>query len=204
METNCRECRKHGEKLFLKGSRCLSPMCGLARRQNAPGAPALKGKQQPRRRKKSEYGLQLQEKQKAKTEYGLREKQFSNIVSKASRAKEATGEAILVNLELRLDNCVYRLGFATSRTQARQLVNHGHVKVNDKIVDIPSYKLKEKDKIEAVNPEIIKNALSAKINPPSWLKLDKKTLVGEIESLPKREQIETSIDEQLVVEYYSR
>jgi small subunit ribosomal protein S4 len=205
MRDDCRECRKFGEKLFLKGSRCLGPKCALSRRVNAPGAAGLKGKQQNTRRiKKSEYGLQLAEKQRAKSEYGLRERQFANLVARAAKAEAATSEAILRSLELRLDNCVYRFGLASSRTQARQLVNHGHIKVNSKIVDIPSYQLKEKDSVEPVNKEAFSKIIDAKINPPTWLKFDKKTLVGQVTSLPKREQIDTSIDEQLIVEYYSR
>jgi len=204
MTDNCRNCRKFGEKLFLKGERCIGPKCALTRRTNTPGTAGLKGKQQnTRRQKKSEYGLQLQEKQKAKSEYGLRERQFANLVKRASKAKEATGEEILKSLELRLDNSVYRLGFGNSRAQARQLVNHGHIKVNGKIVDIPSYQLKEKDIIEPVNKDIYKEIIS-KITTPKWLKIDKKTLVGTVEYLPKREEIDSAIDEQLIVEYYSR
>jgi len=204
MNKNCRECRKFGQKLFLKGDRCLSPKCGLTRRANTPGTAGLKGKQTQRRPKKSEYGLQLAEKQHAKQEYGIRERQFANIVNKSLKAREATGEAILQSLELRLDNAVYRLGLANSRSQARQIVNHGHIKVNGKIVDIPSFKLKEKDKIEPVSKDMFESVLKTKITAPNWLKFDKKSLLAEVVGLPKREQIDTSIDEQLIVEYYSR
>ncbi|MEI6040230.1 MAG: 30S ribosomal protein S4 [Candidatus Berkelbacteria bacterium] len=198
MENNkCRTCRKFGEKLFLKGERCTSPKCGIVKRNFGPGAHGG-----ARRGKKSEYGLQLQEKQKAKFEYGLREKQFSLTFDKASHAADATGEAMLRILETRLDNVVYRLGWAGSRTQARQLVNHGHIKVNDKLVDIPSYQVKVGDTIEPADKEIVEKSVVDKAQLPAWLK--SKSMKAEIVSLPAREQIETSIDEQLVVEFYSR
>lgn len=200
---NCRQCRKFSEKLFLKGERCLSPKCTLTRRSNAPGAAALKGSQSARRIKKSEYGLQLQEKQKAKSEYGLRERQFRTYYEKAAETKGATGEIILKQLELRLDNVVYRLGWGKSRSEARQLVNHGHAKVNGKVVDIPSYQLKAKDIIEPVD-ETIKSRVNEKQNPPTWIKLDKKNFKAEVIKLPQRAEIDTPVDEQLIVEYYSR
>lgn len=193
----CRTCRKFGEKLFLKGERCSSPKCEIVKRNFGPGAHGG-----ARRGKKSEYGLQLQEKQKAKSEYGLREAQFSLTFKKAAHSAEATGEAMLKILESRLDNIVYRLGWASSRSQSRQVVNHGHIKVNGKLVDIPSYQAKIKDVIEPVNEEIIKNTLVEKAQVPAWLKA--KGFKAEVVNLPTREEIETSIDEQLVVEFYSR
>lgn len=197
MENKCRTCRKFGEKLFLKGERCTSPKCEIVKRNYAPGAHGG-----ARRGKKSEYGLQLQEKQKAKSEYGLREKQFALTFAQASRSKEVTGEAMLKILETRLDNVVYRAGWATSRDQARQLVNHGHIKVNDKVVDIPSYQVKIKDIIEPADLEVIKKTMVEKAQVPAWLKV--KANKAEVANLPTREDIDTSIDEQLVVEFYSR
>jgi len=197
MNEKCRTCRKFGEKLFLKGDRCSSPKCEIVKRNYAPGAHAG-----ARRGKRSEYSLQLQEKQKARNEYCLREKQFFLTFQKAARAKEATGEMMLKLLETRLDNVVYRAGWAKSRMQARQIVNHGHIKVNDKLVDIPSYQVKLKDVIEPRDAEIIKNTMVEKPQLPSWLK--GKQFKVEVVNTPNREEIETSIDEQLVVEFYSR
>jgi len=198
METNkCRTCRKFGEKLFLKGERCSSVKCEIVKRNFGPGAHGG-----ARRGKKSEYGLQLQEKQKAKAEYGMREKQFALTFEKAAKSKEATGEALLMILETRLDNVVYRLGWAGSRSQARQLVNHGHIKVNSKSVDIPSYIVSIDDVIEPADNELIKKTMVEKPIVPGWLKA--KGMKAEISKLPTREEIETSIEEQLVVEFYSR
>jgi small subunit ribosomal protein S4 len=198
METNkCRTCRKFGEKLFLKGERCSSVKCEIVKRNFGPGAHGG-----ARRGKKSEYGLQLQEKQKAKAEYGLREKQFALTFASAAKSQEATGEALLKTLETRLDNVVYRLGWAASRSQARQLVNHGHIKVNAKSVDIPSYIVRVKDVLEPADAELIKSTMVEKAIVPGWLKV--KALKAEVANLPTREEIETSIEEQLVVEFYSR
>lgn len=206
MNNSCRECRKFSEKLFIKGERCLGPKCALTRRVNAPGTSGSGKAGQGRRRKKSEYGIQLSEKQKAKRDYGLREKQFRLVYEKANRSQGATGEMMLQILELRLDNVVYRLGWACSRAQARQLVNHGHIKVNEKNVDIPSYIVKVKDIIKPVNTEILgkigQNQNQTKA--PAWLKADAKATKAEIVNLPTREQIEAPIDEQLIVEFYSR
>jgi len=197
MDNKCRECRKFGEKLFLKGERCDSPKCAMTQRNYAPGAHGGK-----RRGKKSEYGLQLAEKQKAKAEYGLRERQFSLVFKKAARSQGATGAEMLKLLESRLDNIVYRLGWAKSRIQARQLVNHGHIKVNGKILDIPSYSAKVKDVVEPVNQEFIKTTQIKKPLIPAWIK--EKAMKAEIEHLPAREEIDNPIDEQLIVEFYSR
>lgn len=202
METNCRNCRKFGQKLFLKGERCLQPKCALTRRENAPGAKPTMGKS--RKPKKSEYGLQLAEKQKLKANYGLRERQFSQVFQKAVRKKAATGEEMLQMLERRLDNVVFRTGFSNSRNYARQLVNHGHIKVNSKVVNIPSYLVKVGDKITPVKKEIILKNIDAKAKLPSWLKIDPKALVAEVVKLPSREELDIPIDEQLIVEYYSR
>jgi len=201
-EKSCRDCRKFGEKLFLKGERCLSPKCGLAKRVNTPGTSGAAKAGQNRKRKKSEYGIQLQEKQKAKREYGMREKQFSLVYQKAVRMEGATGEMMLQILERRLDNVIYRLGWTASRRQARQIVGHGHIKVNDQMLNIPSAIVKVKDTISVVKPEIM--IQDNKIVPPTWLKVDPKKMVAEIKDLPKRDDIETPVDEQLIVEYYSR
>ena len=197
MDNVCRKCRKFGNKLFLKGERCLSPKCSFTRRNYAPGSQGVKGKTVRR----SEFGVQLREKQKAKAEYGLREGQFSRFFSDASRAQTATGEELLSLLERRLDNVVYRLGWATSRNQARQFVLHRKIKLNDKIVNIPSVVVKKNDVIEPAR----KNFLNPqKTTLPSWLKLDAKALQGKVVQMPAREDIETGIDEQLIVEYYNR
>lgn len=193
----CRKCRKFGAKLFLKGERCLTPKCAFTRRNYAPG---IKGaKTRPPRR--SEYGTQLFEKQKAKTEYGLRERSFVKIFKTASKSKTATGTELLVLLETRLDNVIYRLGWVSSRPQARQLVLHRKIKLNDKIVNIPSMTLKSGDKIA---PKDKSQVTPVKTILPAWLKLDSKDLKAEVVALPKRAEIETDIDEQLITEFYSR
>ncbi|MFA6493197.1 MAG: 30S ribosomal protein S4 [Patescibacteria group bacterium] len=198
MDNNqCRQCRKFGTKLFLKGERCLSPKCALTRRNYAPGSKGAKA----RAPRKTEYGLQLLEKQKAKVEYGLREKSFARNFKVASRSKTATGSEMLKLLELRMDNVVYRLGWAVSRAQARQLVLHRKIKLNDKIANIPSIILKPADTISPKD--------KASINPqkaviPKWLKLDEKALKAEVAKMPEREEIESDIDEQLITEFYSR
>lgn len=195
----CKNCRKAGEKLFLKGDRCLSPNCGVTRRVSATPSRST-GK---RRNKKSEYGLQLAEKQKARAEYGIRERQFRTYFEKAARSQTATGEALLSNLELRLDNVIYRLGWARSRAQARQIINHGHIKVNNKMVDIPSYQVKMKDSLEPIMLDLIKNIAMEKPSVPSWLKAEK-NFKAQITALPLKDEIDTPIDEQLIVEFYSR
>ena len=201
MDKDCRQCRKFGRKLFLKGERCISQKCAFTRRTNPPGTMPIKGKN-VRRIKKSEYGLQLEEKQKAKAEYGIREAQFINIFKESAKKKGATGEAILQSLELRLDNVCYRLGWGSSRRQARQLVKHGHIKLNQKVVDIPSLQVKPTDIIEPVNLELIKKNIIEKISIPKWIKVNK-NMQAEILNKPSREEIDTPLDEQLIVEYYS-
>lgn len=203
MDSSCRQCRKFGEKLFLKGDRCLSPKCAITRRANLPGTAPSKGGN-VHRKKKSEYGSQLFEKQKAKSEYGLRERQFALTFKKAAKTSGATGEVILQILETRLDNVIYRLGWASSRAFARQLVNHGHLKVNNNIVDIPSYQVKVKDIIEPINAKFIASYANEKANIPNWIKCPSKSYKAEIKSIPTREEIDTPIDEQLIVEFYSR
>ena len=183
----CRLCRREGMKLYLKGDRCYSPKCAIDRRGYAPGQHGQM------RRKLSEYGLQLREKQKARRIYGILERQFKNYFVKAASQKGVTGENLLRMLEMRLDNVVYRLGFAASRPQARQIVRYGHVEVNGKRVSIPSYQVKEKDVISirenSRNLSIFKEiseAGEAKVLP-AWLSANYETLTGEILSLPNRD-----------------
>jgi len=192
----CRKCRREGEKLFLKGDRCMSAKCSFVKRSYIPGQHGT-----ARVGKLSDFGVQLREKQKTKAIYGIRETQFSNYYKKASKTKQATGEKLLQSLEARLDNIVYRLGFAASRRQARQMVSHKMFLVNEKRVNIPSYQLKEKDKIEPIKKEGYK---LFKTEIPTWLKLEKGKLVGELAKIPSRGEIETNINEGLIVEFYSR
>ena len=195
--TVCRECRKFGVKLFLKGSRCLSPKCSVTLRTYPPGMQGAK----KRSVRKSEYGQQLAAKQHVKSEYQIRERQFQRYFKRASRSKEATCEKLLQELETRLDNVVYRLGWASSRPQARQLVLHGKIKVNGKKVNISSYSVAKNDTIEPTDRNQI---YLINIKPPTWLNFDKKTMEAKVLRLPVRNEIESPVDEQLVVEFYSR
>ena len=198
----CRLCRREGEKLFLKGNRCFSEKCAFERRSYAPGQH---GQRRPR---PSNYGIQLREKQKVKRTYGLMEKQFKNLFKKAERMKGVTGESFLMLLECRLDNVVYRSGFAASRNQARQLVSHGHFLVNGKKVDIPSYSINAGDSIQvkesSKNMVPIKAAIDAGHEIPDWLKIDKDKIVAEVLTLPNRESITMNIQEQLIIEFFSK
>ncbi|MHB9003174.1 MAG: 30S ribosomal protein S4 [Coriobacteriia bacterium] len=201
---DCRLCRREGIKLFLKGDRCYSDKCGVERRPYPPGQA---GKKRPR---DSEYRLQLREKQRAKRMYGLLEKQFRNYYDLANRQSGITGINLLRLLESRLDNVVYRLGFAKSRDEARQVVRHGHIVVNDHRVDIPSYRVRAGDAI-AVAPKakdllVIKTSLisSEKVEVPGWLEVDIEKLSGKVLSLPERDQIDAPVREQLIVELYSK
>jgi len=200
----CRLCRRSGEKLFLKGDRCFTPKCAVDRRPKPPG-------QQLRRRQKlSDRGLQLREKQKARHTYGILERQFRKLFAEAERQAGITGENLLVLLERRLDNVVYRLGFADSRAQARQLVRHGHILLNGHKTDIPSALIKEGDTIswrkESTKTEYYKQLVERieSKTVPSWLSLDKKNMVGQVVSLPTPEDIEATFDGKTIVEYYSR
>ena len=203
LDSKCRLCRREGTKLFLKGERCFSPKCPLEKKGAvAPGQHGLK-----MRRRLSEYGVQLREKQKAKRTYGVLERQFRRYFKKAFKKRGITGEALLQLLESRLDNVVYRLGFVPSRSVARQLVHHGHILVDGKKVDIPSYQVKPGQVInlnpKAMKIEVVKKSLAEKKKEiPSWLQ--KKAAVGKIIRLPTREEIGADIAEQLIVEYYSR
>lgn len=204
----CKLCRREGEKLFLKGERCLSPKCALERR---PYPPGLHGKQsQFRRRKESDYALQLRAKQKAKRVYGVLERQFRRYFNEAERLRGLTGTNLLVMLETRLDNVVYRLGFAVSRPQARQLVRHGHVEVNGRKVNVPSYLVQPGDAVavrqNSRNKAYFRDmALDLEHRAvPQWLSRDDPSMSGHILALPERGDIDVSFDEQLIVEYYSR
>ncbi len=201
---DCRQCRREGEKLFLKGDRCYTDKCGIEKRPYPPGQA---GKKRPR---DSEYRLQLREKQKAKRIYGILEKQFRTYYKLASRQPGITGENLLRLLESRLDNAVYRLGFASSRDEARQMVRHGHFTVDSRRVDIPSFRVRPGAVIavgqKAREMTAIKAALisSSKIEVPGWLEVDVEKLQGRVLSLPTREQIEAPVREQLIVELYSK
>lgn len=201
----CRLCRREGEKLYLKGDRCYTEKCAIDRRAYAPGQHG-----QGNRKKLSEYGLQLREKQKARRIYGILERQFGNYFDKAERQKGITGENLLRLLERRLDNVVFRLGFASSRVEARQLVKHNHFTINGQKVNIPSMLVKVGDVIqvkeksmEAVKFQEIKESIAHK-TPPAWLELDKNNLAGKVLALPNRDQIDVPIEDHLIVELYSR
>jgi len=203
-EESCRICRREGEKLFLKGSRCYSEKCAISRRNYAPGDHGQ------RRKKLSEYGMQLRAKQKTKSFYGVLESQFRKYFDMASKDKGITGERLLQILESRLDNIVYRLGFASSRPQARQLVRHGHFEVNGKKVNIPSYLVKAGDVISLkeadLSSSIIKQILEEnKGRPvPAWLEANAEKVSGKVVKLASREDIDLSVEEHLIVELYSK
>ena len=200
----CRKCRREGVKLYLKGDKCYSDKCAFTRRNTGPGQHGQA------RKKVSEYGMQLREKQKTRRIYGILERQFRNYFVKAERQKGVTGENLLVLLERRLDNVVYRLGLAASRTQARQLVRHGHFTVNGRKVNIPSYLVKSGDvvAVAASSRELpvfkeLAEGLSRK-GTPAWLEVTANDLSGRIVRLPNRQDIDLPIQEHLIVELYSR
>lgn len=201
----CRLCRRENMKLFLKGDRCYSDKCGFDRHSYPPGQHG-----QRRRGKVSDYGIQLREKQKVKRMYGLSEKQFHLFFQRAERAKGITGTNLLVLLERRLDNAVYRLGFVNSRTQGRHFVRHGHFTVNGHKVDIPSFLVKVGDVIETREKsrkiQFINDALSAVVRRgiPQWLELDKENMKGNVKSFPERDDLTMPMQEQLIVELYSK
>ena len=201
-DASCRLCRREGQKLFLKGERCYSGKCALDKRSYAPGQHGQS------RKKSSEYGLQLREKQKAKRYYGLLETQFRNYFEKAARKPGITGENLLIMLETRLDNAVFRLGMGASRKEARQLITHGHFTVNGQKVDIPSYAVKPGDVIKvkekSTSSPKFKEMREMSVTVPSWLTVDIDKLEGRIVSLPRREEIDAPIKEQLIVELYSK
>ncbi len=200
----CRRCRQEGEKLFLKGSRCYTDKCGLERRRYAPGLHGQK------RSKLSDYGLQLREKQKVKQIYGIMEKQFKRYFYIAQRMRGVTGSNLLQLLERRLDNVVYRCGFASNRRQARQIVTHGHFTVNGRKVNIPSYLVRPGNIIElkesSKNLTVVKECISQSEHRgfPPWIEMNVKNLRGKVIYLPSREEIALPVQEQLVIELYSR
>ncbi len=201
----CRLCRREGMKLFLKGAKCFTDKCPVEKRNFAPGQHG-----KDRKAKIVGYGLQLREKQKAKRIYFTQEKQFRNYFERAARTRGVTGEVLLQQLERRLDNVVYRLGFAVARRQARQLVRHGHVQVNGRKVDIPSYQVSAGEEIsvrEKSNKlgllELAKDFASHQA-PPAWLEVDRDGYKGRVVSLPTRNDINLPINEQLIVELYSK
>jgi len=205
IDESCRICRREGEKLFLKGSRCYTDKCAITRRAYGPGQHGQK------RKKQSEYGMQLREKQKAKAFYGVLESQFRKYFEEAARSKEITGLRLLQILESRLDNVVYRLGFATSRAQARQLVRHGHFTVNGHKVDIPSYLTKVGDVIAikeaSKNADNFKAIIEATENGrpvPTWLESNLSDRSGKVVALPSRDEIDLNVQEHLIVELYSK
>jgi small subunit ribosomal protein S4 len=202
----CRLCRRVGEKLMLKGERCESAKCAMEKKAAASG-PRGRGRRPP---KSSDYGLRLREKQKARFSYGVLERQFRRTFAEAERTPGMTGETLAQLLERRLDNTVYRLGYSESRSQARQLVTHGHVMVNGHKVDIPSFVVKPGDavawKVNSVNKALYNRAterIQARV-VPSWLSLDKQDMSGRVLSLPVAEEIATKFDKKMVVEHYSR
>ena len=201
---DCRQCRREGEKLFLKGSRCFTHKCAIERREYAPGQHGAK------RAKLSNFGLQMREKQKVKRIYGLLEKQFRRYFARAARSEGVTGSMLLQFLERRLDNAIFQSGFATSRSEARQIVSHGFVYVNDQRVNIPSFLVKKDDNISVhVKEKGLKNIqenieASNQRKTPQWLQVDQEHFKATIVRLPQREDVEFPVNEQLIVELYSR
>ncbi|HYS19654.1 MAG TPA: 30S ribosomal protein S4 [Gemmatimonadales bacterium] len=203
----CKLCRREGTKLFLKGTRCLTEKCAVERRAYAPGQH---GQSTGRRRKASEYAKQLREKQKVKRIYGLSEQQFRNVFDRVLKEPGITGEALLVALESRLDNIVYRMGFATSRRQARQLVRHRHIQVNGRAVDIPSYRIRPGDEVKVAERSReqvqVRAALEhfGRSQPVSWIQVDTDKAQGKMTQRPTRDAIPIAAQEQLIVELYSK
>ena len=203
----CKLCRREGQKLFLKGPKCYTEKCPVDRRTYPPGQH---GPAQARRRKQSEYAGQLREKQKVKRIYGLQEKQFRNLFELAVKQPGVTGANLLVNLETRLDNLIFRLGLASSRSQARQVVRHRHVEVNGRVVDIPSYHVRVGDEVAVRAQDLdlfpIQEALAARTRAtvPEWLAFDEKNRVGRVIRMPERQDIPLAVQEQLIVELYSK
>ena len=203
----CKLCRREGQKLFLKGQKCYTEKCPIERRAYPPGQH---GPAQARRRKQSDYAVQLREKQKVKRIYGLAEKQFRSLFEYANHIPGVTGDNLLVALESRLDNIIFRMGFAQSRNQARQIVRHRHVEVNGRTVDVPSFRVSAGDEISIRNKSKnilpIDASLEARTRPalPEWLALDEKARVGRVVRVPMRSDISFPIQEQLIVELYSK
>ena len=203
-ESVCRICRREGAKLYFKGTRCYTKKCSFERRPSPPGQHGV------RRRKVGEFGLQLREKQKVRKTYGVLERQFRNYFIDADSRPGVTGENLLRHLELRLDNVVYRMGFAPSRPAARQLVGHGHFAVNGRPTNVPSYQLRPGDRVEVREShrsrepfKLVKETLKSH-QAPEWVSVDAANLAGQVTDLPRRDQMPLDLNEQLVVEYYSR
>jgi small subunit ribosomal protein S4 len=207
IEASCRLCRREGTKLFLKGARCMTEKCAVEKRAYAPGQH---GQATARRRKASQYSRQLREKQKVKRIYGLTERQFRNTFDRIAREAGVTGENLLVALESRLDNIVFRMGFAASRKAARQLVSHGHVEVNAINVDVPSFQVRQGDEVrmKGASKELDVVAasldLASKGQTVSWIAVDREARTGRITERPSRETIPVAAEEQLIVELYSK
>jgi small subunit ribosomal protein S4 len=203
----CRLCRREGTKLFLKGTRCLTEKCAIERRGYAPGQH---GQSTARRRKTSDYARQLREKQKVKRIYGLTERQFRNTFERVKEEPGVTGANLLIALECRLDNIVYRMGFAASRKAARQLVRHRHILVNGRVVDVPSYRIDAHDEVRVTDGSRDLTAVRAALEgaargaPIAWLAVDAGQAVGKVTELPTREAIPVAAQEQLIVELYSK
>ena len=204
---SCRLCRREGVKLFLKGARCLTEKCAVEKRAYAPGQH---GQATARRRKASQYSRQLREKQKVKRMYGLTESQFRNTFDRISREAGVTGENLLIALETRLDNIVYRMGFASSRKAARQLVSHGHIEVNGGRVNVPSYRTRQGDEVKMKGASKDLDAVAASLElaskgqTVSWLAVDREARTGRITERPTRNSIPVAAEEQLIVELYSK
>ena len=204
----CKLCRREGEKLFLKGERCYSPKCAMERRAYPPGQHGRMAQWQHSRR--SDFGAQLRAKQKARRVYGVLERQFRRYYKEALKSRGLTGFTLLQILESRLDNVIYRMGFASSRAQARQLVTHGHFTVNGRRTDVPSLQVRAGDKIEirdgSKDLTFFKDlaAVAEERNAPEWIMRDVKQLSGEVSRMPERSEIDANLNEQLIVEYYSR
>jgi small subunit ribosomal protein S4 len=207
VEANCKLCRREGTKLFLKGSRCLTEKCAVEKRSYAPGQH---GQASGRRRKASQYSRQLREKQKVKRIYGLSEQQFRNTFKRALSEPGRTGENLLIALESRLDNIVYRMGLALSRKAARQLVRHRHVEVNGRPVDVPSFQLQPGDEIRVAKRSremdviAVSLDLASKGQPVSWVAVDRSAMTGKVVERPTRDAIPIAAEEQLIVELYSK
>ena len=201
-DANCKLCRREGQKLFLKGERCYSSKCAIERRNYAPGQHGQA------RKKQSDYGIQFREKQKAKRFYGVQETQFRNLYEKAVKRPGKAGENLMILLETRMDNVVFRLGFASSRKEARQLVTHGHFTVNGKKADIPSMELKAGDVIrvkeKSQSSPKFKEVKEMSITVPSWMSVDVEKLEGKIVNIPSRADIDTPVAEHLIVDLYSK
>ena len=203
----CKLCRREGQKLFLKGQKCYTEKCPIERRAYPPGQH---GPAHARRRKQSDYAVQLREKQKVKRIYGLHERPFRTLFEKASARDGITGENMLISLESRLDNVIFRMGFTPSRSAARQVVRHRHVEVNGRVVDVPSYQVAPGDEV-AIRPKSkdlasVQASLEARTRPPlvDWLVLDEKNRVGRVTRRPTRQDIPLTVQEQLIVELYSK